>query len=196
MKTKKIKQQKQVSEKKVERQKKRVDFLAKKKEMQKLLKEAHATYIDGLRQNKKKNINEKKLLVSEFETNKKNILNDFENKKINEQEKNRLINELNTKHFDDLETEKSMIKNRKLAVISEYKRTLNTIQKTYMEDVIKHMFSYRLKRWVFGLNKEFSRVTWWSKRHVITDFVIIIIIVGILALIFMGIDLAYLKGSK
>jgi preprotein translocase SecE subunit len=63
-----------------------------------------------------------------------------------------------------------------------------------MDDVIKHLFFYRIKRWFFGLNKEFSRVSWWNKKHVFMDFAIIIIIVGLLALIFMGIDMAYLKA--
>jgi preprotein translocase SecE subunit len=61
-----------------------------------------------------------------------------------------------------------------------------------MNDVIKHQLSFLWKRFVFGLNKEFSRVTWWSKKRTFLDFAIIIIIVTILALIFMGLDMAVL----
>jgi hypothetical protein len=52
-----------------------------------------------------------------------------------------------------------MVKNRRLAVASEYKRTLTKIEKTYMEEVIKHKFSFWFKRLIFGVNKEFSRIT-------------------------------------
>jgi preprotein translocase SecE subunit len=63
-----------------------------------------------------------------------------------------------------------------------------------MEEVIKHKFSFWFKRLIFGVNKEFSRITWWTRKHTFYDFVIIIIIVGIMALIFFGIDTAYLKA--
>lgn len=181
------------SEKKIEREKRHNLFVAKKAEMNNLLKEARNTYLDGLRQNKKKNISESKQINVDYKTSLSTIEDDYANKKISLDDKHRLISEAKQKRSESIEWQKSLIKNRKLAVISEYKRTLIKIQKTYMEDVIKHLFSYRLKRWIFGLNKEFSRVTWWSRKHVILDFVIIIIIVGILALIFMGIDMAYMK---
>jgi preprotein translocase SecE subunit len=63
-----------------------------------------------------------------------------------------------------------------------------------MNDVIKRSFSFHFKRLFFGLNKEFSRTTWWSRKHVFLDFAIILIIVGILALIFFAIDTAYIQA--
>jgi preprotein translocase SecE subunit len=55
-------------------------------------------------------------------------------------------------------------------------------------DELKSNSRYRMKRWFFGVGKEFSRVSWVSGRQVWKDFVIIIIIVAVLALLFLGID--------
>jgi hypothetical protein len=46
------------------------------------------------------------------------------------------------KFIESLESYKSMMKNRKLAAISEHKRRLSQIKKTYMNDVIKHQLSF------------------------------------------------------
>jgi preprotein translocase SecE subunit len=47
---------------------------------------------------------------------------------------------------------------------------------------------FKLKRWVFGLQKEFKRISWAPRNTVIKDFFIIIIIVLLFAGIFFGID--------
>jgi preprotein translocase SecE subunit len=49
-----------------------------------------------------------------------------------------------------------------------------------------------MKRWFFGVGKEFSRVTWIGGKEVLKDFGIILLIVGIMTLIFLGLD--YLIG--
>lgn len=48
--------------------------------------------------------------------------------------------------------------------------------------------SYLLRRWLFGMGKEFSRITWMKKRPMLEEFIIVAIVVIILALIFLGID--------
>jgi hypothetical protein len=138
--------QKYKSESKIENEKKRKIFLDKKKEMRNLFKQNHDTYIDGLRQNKKKNISDLKQIKTEFRTSIKTINDDYANKKISEQEKNSLIKNATQKRLNDIDSHNSMKKNRKLAVISEFKRTQIKIEKTYMDDVIKHLFFYRIKR--------------------------------------------------
>ncbi len=52
----------------------------------------------------------------------------------------------------------------------------------------KKKFSYRFKKWFFGIGKEFGRITWPTKSRVIRDIFIAVFIVAILALIFLGID--------
>lgn len=177
--------------KKEQRQKDRKIFLEKKAEMKKLLKEANKIYVDGLKSNKIKNINETKQIQTEFANNLNKIKIDV---KISSDEKTRLIREAKIKFSESIEFQKSMVLNRKLAVSSEYKISLAKIEKTYMNDVIKRSFSFHFKRLFFGLNKEFSRTTWWSRKHVFLDFAIILIIVGILALIFFAIDTAYIQA--
>jgi preprotein translocase SecE subunit len=53
---------------------------------------------------------------------------------------------------------------------------------------LKSSLRYRLKRWFFGVGKEFSRVTWTGGKHILKDFFIIITIVTIMALLFLGVD--------
>jgi hypothetical protein len=142
--------------KKEQRQKDRKIFLEKKAEMKKLLKEANKIYVDGLKSNKIKNINEMKQIQTEFANNLNKIKIDV---KISSDEKTRLIREAKIKFSESIEFQKSMVLNRKLAVSSEYKISLAKIEKTYMNDVIKRSFSFHFKRLFFGLNKEFSRTT-------------------------------------
>jgi preprotein translocase SecE subunit len=55
-------------------------------------------------------------------------------------------------------------------------------------DQLRQSFSFRFKRWFFGVGKEFSRVTWIRGKQVLKDFGIILILVAIMALIFLGLD--------
>ncbi|RCT48965.1 preprotein translocase subunit SecE [Ureaplasma parvum] len=55
--------------------------------------------------------------------------------------------------------------------------------------------SFKLKRWLYGINKEIRRTTWASKRSVIISLIIVIVIVLILAAIFFGIDTGFYKLS-
>lgn len=47
---------------------------------------------------------------------------------------------------------------------------------------------FKFKRWFFGMGKEFSRVSWASKKSVWQGFLIVVSIVIFLALIFLAID--------
>jgi preprotein translocase SecE subunit len=47
-----------------------------------------------------------------------------------------------------------------------------------------------MKRWFFGVGKEFSRVSWIHGKQVLKDFGIILVLVAIMALIFLGLDYA------
>lgn len=48
--------------------------------------------------------------------------------------------------------------------------------------------SYLLRRWFFGMGKEFSRISWMKRKPMIQEFIIVIIVVIILALVFLAID--------
>ncbi len=47
----------------------------------------------------------------------------------------------------------------------------------------------KIKRWFYGLGKEFSRTTWPSVGKIFQHLIIVILITVILALIFLGFDL-------
>lgn len=194
MDTKEIEKHKISKVDKNDRKKQRIDFINQKQEMKKLLKEARVNYVNSTKQSFQKNNEEFKQIKTEFNNTINSINENYAAKKISKEEKDRLLAEASQKRTNDIEAHNSMVKNRELANVSEYKRTLTKIQKTYMNDVVKHLFWYRVKRWFFGLNKEFTRVTWWNKKNVFMDFAIIILIVAVLALIFMGIDMAYIKA--
>ncbi|MDR3163771.1 MAG: preprotein translocase subunit SecE [Mycoplasmataceae bacterium] len=60
----------------------------------------------------------------------------------------------------------------------------------------KQPIRLRLKRWFFGLGKEFSRVTWMHYVDVIKIFITVIIICAIISVIFLGIDSLYFSLGK
>ncbi len=52
----------------------------------------------------------------------------------------------------------------------------------------KKKFSYLMKKWFFGLGKEFKRITWPTKSKLVKDFFITIIIVALFVVIFLAFD--------
>jgi preprotein translocase SecE subunit len=77
---------------------------------------------------------------------------------------------------------------------TEYVKNLRQIDEAY-PDLRRKQWSFKVKKWFFGVGKEFSRVRWIDRQKLIKDFVIILIIVAILALLFLGLDLAILKWT-
>ncbi|MDR3249716.1 MAG: preprotein translocase subunit SecE [Mycoplasmataceae bacterium] len=57
----------------------------------------------------------------------------------------------------------------------------------------KDKFSFKIKKWFFGLGKEFSRVKWTPKKTILVNFIVIFVVITILALIFLGLDFIFLK---
>lgn len=53
---------------------------------------------------------------------------------------------------------------------------------------------FKFKRWFFGMGKEFTRITWSSKKSVWQGFIIVASIVIFLALIFLAIDAIFSVG--
>ena len=52
----------------------------------------------------------------------------------------------------------------------------------------KKPFSFRFKRWFFGIGKEFSRITWPTGNRIFKDLFVTLVIVIIIALVFLGFD--------
>ena len=48
---------------------------------------------------------------------------------------------------------------------------------------------FGLKKWFFGVGKEFRRINWLPKNRIFKDFVIVLIICLFLALLFLAIDM-------
>lgn len=53
---------------------------------------------------------------------------------------------------------------------------------------------FKFKRWFFGMGKEFSRITWSSKKSVWQGFIIVVTIAIFLALVFLAIDAIFSVG--
>ena len=52
----------------------------------------------------------------------------------------------------------------------------------------KKKFSYVMKKWFFGLGKEFKRITWPTKSKLVKDFFITVIIAALLVVVFLAFD--------
>ena len=57
------------------------------------------------------------------------------------------------------------------------------------EKKAKDPFSLIMKRWFFGLKKEFSRMSFPTKLEMLKDFITIVIVCTIFASLFFGIDM-------
>ena len=60
----------------------------------------------------------------------------------------------------------------------------------------KDPFSLVMKRWFFGLKKEFGRMDFPTKWQILKDFITIIIVCAILASLFFGIDMIVISIQK
>jgi preprotein translocase SecE subunit len=56
--------------------------------------------------------------------------------------------------------------------------------------------SFKIKCWFFGVGKEFKRIAWTNRQVTFKDFLTIVIIVGILAALFFGIDMLWMVIQK
>jgi gas vesicle protein len=91
---------------KIERQNERKQireaFKVKSNEMKRLIKEAHITYYDGIKLNKKKNKDDLKQIKSQLKTALGKIHTDFDNKTISFDERNHLVSEAKKTYAEEL----------------------------------------------------------------------------------------------
>jgi preprotein translocase SecE subunit len=53
-----------------------------------------------------------------------------------------------------------------------------------------------LKKWFYGLGKEFSRITWTPLKKVWINFFIVVCVVLFFALVFYGVDFVVMNNFK
>lgn len=68
----------------------------------------------------------------------------------------------------------------------------NTKEKKPLEKT----FKYNLKKWFYGLGKEFSRITWTPLKKVWINFFIVVCVVLFFALVFYGVDFVVMNNFK
>lgn len=104
-------------------------------------------------------------------------------KELNEKFKKENAKKLTPKKFKQ---KYKKIKAEREKIILELEKQLIKLKKDY--DYKWESNSFKIKRWFLGMGKEFSRITWASKKSVWISFIVVIVIVLILATIFLGID--------
>ena len=156
-----------------------------------------------------KTVNENKLKEEEIEANRQR--QEFEQRKIDFEElqifkkKIELAKEKN-KEMD----QKFKQKRSEYASKAEFNEALkqnkekrqlviDKLEAEYEEKKQNYKFKWELgdfkfKRWFFGMGKEFSRISWSSKKSVWQGFIIVVSIVIFLALIFLAIDAIFSVG--
>lgn len=81
------------------------------------------------------------------------------------------------------------VKKHRTDAINKFKHDLKLDIISYREQY--ETMSYRIKRWFFGMGKEFSRISWSSKKTVFTNLIVVVGISLFLAVIFFIIDLVF-----
>lgn len=81
------------------------------------------------------------------------------------------------------------VKKRRTDTIKKFKEDLRLDIITYREEY--ETMSFKVKRWFFGMGKEFSRISWSSKKTVFANLIVVIGISLFLAVIFLIIDLIF-----
>lgn len=106
--------------------------------------------------------------------------------------KNKELNNNFKKTHDDYPTNsefKQAFKENK----TKRNEVINQMKENYKQNKLAYAYefetiSYLLRRWFFGMGKEFTRISWMKRKPMIQEFIIVIIVVIILALVFLGID--------
>lgn len=80
-------------------------------------------------------------------------------------------------------------KQKRNEIVNNIKKELKTAKKDYIQNY--ETFSFKIRRWFFGMGKEFNRVTWLDKKSVFTNLIIVISISVFLAIIFLIIDVIF-----
>lgn len=80
-------------------------------------------------------------------------------------------------------------KNHRNETIRKFRDNLRLEVIAYREEY--ETTSYKIKRWFFGMGKEFSRISWSSKKTVFTNLIVVIGISLFLAVIFLLVDLIF-----
>lgn len=104
---------------------------------------------------------------------------------------NELNNEFKKKYESqlsshDFQKKFKKIKNKREKVIQELEKQLHKLKKDY--EYKWETGSFKLKRWFLGMGKEFTRISWASKKSVWISFIVVVVIVLVLATIFLCID--------
>lgn len=80
-------------------------------------------------------------------------------------------------------------KQKRNEIVNNIKKELKTAKRDYIQNY--ETFSFKIRRWFFGMGKEFNRVTWLDKKSVFTNLIIVISISVFLAIIFLIIDVIF-----
>ncbi len=80
-------------------------------------------------------------------------------------------------------------KQKRNEIVNNIKKELKIVKKDYIQNY--ETFSFKIRRWFFGMGKEFNRVTWLDKKSVFTNLIIVISISVFLAIIFLIIDVIF-----
>ena len=100
------------------------------------------------------------------QANKKTKLSDYSDKEIREQHRimrDRVVSKKAKEKKENQESEVTVVKE-------------------------KVSFSFRLKRWWFGMAKESRRISWATPKNLIASFIIILVVIAVLTGIFYGIN--------
>lgn len=108
--------------------------------------------------------------------------------KVKAKELNQIFKQENAKKMTPREFEKKYnhVKNEREKVIKSLEKELKKLKNEY--DYKWESSGFKLKRWFLGMGKEFSRISWASKKSVFISFIVVVVIVLILATIFLAID--------
>ena len=152
---------------------------AKKAKQKKLTKEAIE-----LQLKKEKNNEEKKDYEKRISQAKNKFLSAKKNNKKLEKEFKATRSKYDTKDAYKFAHEQN--RSEREAVVIKFKNEHESLQNEYYEKF--EMGSYKFKRWFFGMGKEFNRTAWSTKRSLLENFIIVLIVILFLALIFFAID--------
>lgn len=81
------------------------------------------------------------------------------------------------------------IKSKRKAILNKEINNFKIAKNIYREKY--ETFSFKIKRWFYGMGKEFIRIRWSTKKMVLINFFVVIGISTFLALIFLLIDFIF-----
>lgn len=87
------------------------------------------------------------------------------------------------------QAQKENANNQKETILKEKKKETKEERKLRKKHKVK---KYTFRKYFYGVGKEFERISWTSRKNLVSSFIVVIVVITFFALVFTGVTLGIL----